>query len=312
MSDFVVWSVIGFFLLALLLVTLAVYVVYSGLLTEIHISTGSSPVRSITVAYKYREGPYQESGLLFAESCRIAPELPTVGVYYDDPNKVPGPKCRSAVGSILSEGDQRPSTELQERYEKFGFRIFTFPEVTHVVSSCFPYRTRLSIILGVCRVYPQLNCYIKDRKLCAHPFLEIYRSRLIYYMSPLARQGDFYVPEVQKAPKRQQEGEESEEDKGTDITGADSHSECSSVSCLLQSHSRDTSPALSHSPSVLYHQRRDSVSDSDSGSRRSRRSSSASSFEELQLETEKGVTSDGLEDAKISSQHRGLVVEGEE
>ncbi|XP_058229545.1 testis-expressed protein 264 homolog [Hemibagrus wyckioides] len=305
MWDFLDWTVIGFFLLALLLSTLSVYVVYSGLLTEVHISTGSSPVKSMTVAYKYQEGPYKESGLLFAESCRIAPELPTVGVFYDDPKKVPAPKCRCAVGSILSEGDQRPSAELQELYEKFGFRIFTFPEVTHVVSSCFPYRTRLSIILGVCRVYPQLNCYIKDRKLCAHPFLEIYRNQLIYYISPLARQGDFYVPEVQKAPKRQQEGEESEEDRRTDITGADSHSDCSSVSGPLQSHSRDTSPSLSLSPSVLYHQHRDSLSDSDSGSRRSRRSSSASSFEELQLEAEKCVTSDGPE-------HPGPVVEGEE
>lgn len=88
MSDFLVWSVIGFFLLALLLLSISVYVVYSGLLTEIHISTGPSPVKSITVAYKYREGPYRESGLLFAESCRIAPELPTVGVFYDDPKKV--------------------------------------------------------------------------------------------------------------------------------------------------------------------------------------------------------------------------------
>lgn len=76
-------------------------------------------------------------------------------------SQVPGPKCRCAVGSILSEGDQRPSAELQELYEMFGFRIFTFPEVTHVVSSRFPNRTRLSIILGVLRVYPQLNCYIK-------------------------------------------------------------------------------------------------------------------------------------------------------
>ncbi|KAI5607084.1 testis-expressed protein 264-like isoform X1 [Silurus asotus] len=308
MSDFLVWALTGFFLL---LLSFSVYVVYSGLLTKIHISTGSSPVKSITVAYKYREGPYRESRLLFAESCKIAPELPTVGVFYDDPKKVPGPECRCAVGSILSEGDQRPSAELQELYEKFGFRIFTFPEVTHVVSSCFPYRTRLSIILGVYRVYPQLACYIKDRKLCAHPFLEIYRNRFIYYMSPLARQGDFYVPEVQKAPKRQEEWEESEEDRQTDITGADSHSECSSSSRRLQSHSRDTSPALSLSSS-LFHQRRDSASDSDSGSRRSRTSSSASSFEELQLEAEKEVTSDGLAHPKVSSQHRGLVVEGEE
>lgn len=87
MSDFLVWCVSGI-LLALLLFIISVYLVYSGLLTEIHISTGSSPVKSITVAYKYREGPYRESGLLFAESCRIAPELPTVGVFYDDPNKV--------------------------------------------------------------------------------------------------------------------------------------------------------------------------------------------------------------------------------
>lgn len=89
MSGFLVWSGTGFFLLAvLLLLLLSVYVVYSGLLTEIHISTGSSAVKTITVAYKYREGPYKESGLLFAESCRIAPELPTVGVFYDDPKKV--------------------------------------------------------------------------------------------------------------------------------------------------------------------------------------------------------------------------------
>lgn len=310
MPDFPDWCAAGIFCVALLLLTFSVYVVYSGLLAKISISTGSSPVKSMTVAYKYREGPYKESGLLFAESWRLAPELPTVGIFYDDPKKVPGPKCRSAVGSILSEGDQRPSAELQELYEKFGFRIFTFPEVTHVVSACFPYRTRHSIILGLCRVYPQLNCYIKDRKLCAHPFLEIYRDRLIYYMSPLAKQGDFYVPEVQKAPKRQEEGEESEEDRRTDIT--DSHSECSSVSGLLQSHSRDTSPALSRSTSVRYHQRRDSLSDSDSGKRKSRRSSSASSFEDLLLEADKCGTSDSPEDAKLHPQHPGLMVKGEE
>lgn len=88
MPDLLGWSGVGILLLALLLFAISVYVVYSGLLTEIRISTGSSPVKSITVAYKYREGPYRESGLLFAESCRIAPDLPTVGIFYDDPKKV--------------------------------------------------------------------------------------------------------------------------------------------------------------------------------------------------------------------------------
>jgi len=41
---------------------------------------------------------------------------------------------------------------------------------------------------------------------------------MIHYMSPLARQGDFYVPEVREA-QRWLLGKESEEDRRTDITG---------------------------------------------------------------------------------------------
>lgn len=54
--------------------------------------------------------------------------------------------------------------------------------------------------------------------MCAHPFLEIYKAGVIHYMSPLARQGDFYVPEVRE-PQRWLLGKESEEDARTDITG---------------------------------------------------------------------------------------------
>lgn len=41
---------------------------------------------------------------------------------------------------------------------------------------------------------------------------------MIHYMTPLARQGDFYVPEVREA-QRWLLGNESEEDRRTDITG---------------------------------------------------------------------------------------------
>ncbi|XP_026868269.2 testis-expressed protein 264 [Electrophorus electricus] len=309
--DVLTLSVIGFLLISLLLTG---YIMYSGLLTEIHIRTGSPPIGGITVAYKYKEGPYKECGMLFSESGRIAPKLPTVGVFYDDPKKVPGSKCRCVVGSILSEGDETPATELQQLYEKCGFRIFTFPEVTHVVSACFPHRTFLSIYLGVWRVYPRLARYIKNRKLCAHPFLEIYKGRLIHYMGPLARQGDFYVPEVQESPRRPQEGEESEEERRTDISGADSYSECSSVSYPHPSDSRDQSRARDQE------QDRDrdsdpfehSESDSDGQS-----NSSASSFEELDLEKdrvkpENKHTPDHSADEELSPQKRRMVVEGEE
>uniref|UniRef100_A0A3B1IJU8 Uncharacterized protein n=1 Tax=Astyanax mexicanus TaxID=7994 RepID=A0A3B1IJU8_ASTMX len=172
-------------------------------------------------------------------------------------------------------------------------------------------------LMSLSRPPPLLN----ERKLCAHPFLEIYRGQLIHYMSPLAKQGDFYVPEVRKAPKRAQEGEESEEDGRTDITGADSYSECSSMSHLLPSDSRDPSPVPSNTSSIRYRDgRRDrdspELSGSEMDSGRSHRSSSASSFEELDLETdlttpENSLTLSNPAEVKITTQEQVMVV-GEE
>uniref|UniRef100_A0A8C2BUV7 Testis expressed 264, ER-phagy receptor n=1 Tax=Cyprinus carpio TaxID=7962 RepID=A0A8C2BUV7_CYPCA len=282
MWEWQISSLIGFISLVLFLVAVC-YILYSGLTTEVHIRTGLPPVRSITIAYKYKVGPYKKSGSLFRESCSIGPKLPCIGIFYDDPKKVPAQKCRYAVGSILSESEDAHSEEQQQLYEKLGFRIFSFPEVTHVVTASFPHRTPLSIFLGVQRVYPQLNCYIKERKLCAHPFLEIYKGGMIHYMGPLARQGDFYVPEVREA-QRWLLGKESEEDRRTDITGADSDSECSSVSRLPPSESRDTSPAPS-TTRMHSHGDRDRSWDFDHVERSD--TSSVSSFEELDLDSDR-------------------------
>ncbi|XP_026130977.1 LOW QUALITY PROTEIN: testis-expressed protein 264-like [Carassius auratus] len=282
MWEWQILSLTGFISLVILLVAVC-YILYSGLATEIHTRTGFPPVRSITIAYKYRVGPYKDCGSLFRESCSIGPTLPRIGIFYDDPKKVPAQKCRYAVGSILSESEDAPSEDQQQLYEKLGFRVFSFPEVTHVVTASFPHRTPLSIFLGVRRVYPQLNCYIKERKLCAHPFLEIYKGGMIHYMAPLARQGDFYVPEVREA-QRWLLGKESEEDRRTDITGDDSHSECSSVSRLPPSESRDTSPAPS---TTRTHSHRDRDRSWDLDHVESSDTSSVSSFEELDLDSDR-------------------------
>uniref|UniRef100_A0A8C1W327 Testis expressed 264, ER-phagy receptor n=1 Tax=Cyprinus carpio TaxID=7962 RepID=A0A8C1W327_CYPCA len=282
MWEWQILSVTGFMSLVLFLIAVC-YILYSGLTTKIHIRTGLPPVRSITIAYKYKLGPYKDCGSVFRESCSIGPKLSCIGIFYDDPKKVPAQKCCYAVGSILSEGEDRPNEKQQQLYVKNGFRVFSFPAVTHVVTASFPHRTPLSIFLGVQRVYPQLNCYIKERKLCAHPFLEIYQGGMIHYMSPLARQGDFYVPEVREA-QRWLLGKESEEDRRTDITGADSHSERSSVSRLPPSESRDTSPA----PSTMQtHSNGDGDQHWDFDHVERSDTSSVSSFEELDLDSER-------------------------
>lgn len=70
-------------------------------------------------------------------------------------------QCRYVVGSILCENEEKPDEELQRLYEKFGYKVISFPEVTCAVTSSFPNRCTLSPVCGAYRVYPELQQYIK-------------------------------------------------------------------------------------------------------------------------------------------------------
>ncbi|NXU26324.1 TX264 protein, partial [Thalassarche chlororhynchos] len=287
MSDWVLLGLIAA-LVVLLLLTVFGFAVYSGLFTEVVVSAGSPPVGNITLAYKFRVGPYGESGQLFTDGCSISSKLCSIGVYYDNPHTVPPEKCRFAIGRILSEGDAKPSEEQIKRFQKYGFKIFSFPAPSHVVMATFPFTTPMSIHLAVNRVHPALDTYIKERKLCAHPRIEIYKQDRIYFVCPLARQGDFYVPEMKELERKSRAAAAEAEDAQTDITGVDTMSETSSISMEATTDSRDTSVATSillPFPASRGREEADNRSEhsySESGA-------SGSSFEELDLE----VTGDG-------------------
>ncbi|XP_029455383.1 testis-expressed protein 264 [Rhinatrema bivittatum] len=278
MSD---WVLIGLtaVLVVLLLLTLLGFAAYSGLFAEVVVRAGAPPMRSITVAYKFRLGPYADCGNLFTESCSIAPKLPSLGVYYDNPYTVPAEKCRYIVGSILSEGDEKPTPEMTRLFQKYAFKFITFPELSHVVMATFPYTTPFSIQLATNRVHPALDTYIKERKLCAHPWIEIYKGDKIYFVCPLSRQGDFYVPEM-KAIQKKSQMEMEGEDRQTDNPAL---SDTSSVTVEALTESRETSVATTittTTPAVRGRAETDNRSEhsySESGT-------SGSSFEELDLE----------------------------
>lgn len=59
----------------------------------------------------------------------------------------------------------------------------------------------------------------QERKLCAFPVIEICGFEIINYMAPLSRQTDFFVPEMKEELKTDVKEEDSDEDRGTDITG---------------------------------------------------------------------------------------------
>lgn len=240
MSDFIILFLIVILIICLL-VTVVAFVLYSGIISDVAIKTGSPPIRNVTIAYKFKEGSYKDCGAVYTESCSIGPKLNSIGVFYDDPKERPAEKCRYAVGSILSEGEEKPDEELQKMYEQFGFKVFSMPEVTHAVTTSFPCTTPLSHLLGPFRVYPELSCYVQERKLCAFPTIEIYKADLIHYMMPLSRQTDFFVPEMREEAKTETTEKESDEDVGSDITGADSNSEASWVSGAEPGESRESS-----------------------------------------------------------------------
>ncbi|XP_078517274.1 testis-expressed protein 264 isoform X1 [Lissotriton helveticus] len=298
MADWLLLSLIAG-LMALLLLTIFGVAVYSGLLTEVVVGAGTPPIRSITVAYKFRVGPYDESGNLFTESCSVAPKLPSIGIYYDNvlqghSNKknssdmngvfedcfVPVERCRYLVGTIIGEGDEKPKEDLVSQFEKFGFNIITFPEVSHAVTSTFPYTTPFSIQLATTRVHSALNEYIKERKLCAHPYIEIYKGALIQFVCPLSRQSDFYVPEMKALLKKLRE---EEEEAGIVGTGTDMLIDSSSLSLEGPDNSRETSVATSMSSDFPTTRNREEL-DNRSEHSYSESGASCSSFEELDLE----------------------------
>lgn len=78
------------------LITLAYFVVYSGLFHKIDICVGPPPKNALgayggpsKIAYKYHTGAYSKCGSFFTEVCTLVNcQLPSCGVYYDDPTKV--------------------------------------------------------------------------------------------------------------------------------------------------------------------------------------------------------------------------------
>ncbi|KAJ3603048.1 hypothetical protein NHX12_030792, partial [Muraenolepis orangiensis] len=58
-----------------------------------------------------------------------------------------------------------------------------------------------------------------ERKLNAFPNMQVCGDRETQYMVPLSHQMDFYVPEMREEVKTEPREDDSEEDRGTDITG---------------------------------------------------------------------------------------------
>ncbi|XP_030839284.1 testis-expressed protein 264 [Strongylocentrotus purpuratus] len=182
-----------------LILTIALLVVHTGIFRQVDVNTGRPPIANVRVAYKFARGPYSECGPMFSEVASLAPDLRCIGVYFDDPQKVESYNQRYIVGTILSEGTSEVDKEVEARLVEHEFKLTNFPAVDHAVICSFPFIWTLSSYIATAKVWPQLGEYIEERKLCAHPAIEVYTGDEIQYMLPLSKQEDFYVEEAKKA-----------------------------------------------------------------------------------------------------------------
>jgi len=91
------------------------------------------------------------------------------GIYRDNPEKVQPDKCRFMVGCVLPDKDTVRSGEL----EREGY-IIQRMNVTNSMFVEFPFRTPISVIASVIRVYPALRAYMKKNHYKEAESLEIY------------------------------------------------------------------------------------------------------------------------------------------
>ncbi|MEE6528398.1 hypothetical protein FKM82_030658, partial [Ascaphus truei] len=75
--------------------------------------------------------------------------------------QVPVEFCRYMVGSIVSEGEEKPLPDHVRIFRKHGFKFCAFPDISHAVMATFPYTTPFSIQLATTRVHPALESYVK-------------------------------------------------------------------------------------------------------------------------------------------------------
>ena len=100
------------------------------------------------------------------------------GVFYDNPQQVEKSKLRSEIGCIVEGLDSTQIADLAGKY-----KVRTYPKANYVTTE-FPFKGSLSILIGLTKVYPQINKYIKEHGISEKgAMMEIYdvpNKKIIY------------------------------------------------------------------------------------------------------------------------------------
>jgi hypothetical protein len=154
-----------------------------GLFAKVTLSEQLIP--SFSFAYEKHIGDYRQSGRIMGEIYKRLEEegidsTKGIGLYYDNPRKVPVKNLRSLAGCILPDEHTAKRETLKGRY-----LLATLPE-TKVPVIRFPYKGKLSVVLGTLKVYPRINAWFQEHPEHQGPIIEIYdvpKGEILYVLS---------------------------------------------------------------------------------------------------------------------------------
>lgn len=169
-------------LLAVIIIMFS-FLAYSGIFTDVEVKRGEKG--PYYLVYKPFVGSYE----------KIAPTMESLhtdlkeqfnyegnsgfGIYFDKPGSRPNDELRSIVGAVVTK----------EQFETIGDKLKSFKlEKGDAVYATFPFKNQISIIIGIFKVYPELDKYIKDNGLEGAPIMEMYdmENKVIEYIAPLS------------------------------------------------------------------------------------------------------------------------------
>lgn len=131
--------------------------------------------------YKYSGQAIQRVNDALTKQCNVEP-IDGFGTYYDNPALIETSKLRSDVGSIVNIKDSARLSSLEADY-----KVKIMPQAMYVTTE-FPFKGSISIMLGVMKVYPAFNQYVQKHALQNEgPITEIYmmKQEKIRYLQEL-------------------------------------------------------------------------------------------------------------------------------
>jgi hypothetical protein len=174
-------KIILFVLFVLITVAVCSYVYFGGFNT---VQFNLAEQGGETLVYQDMIGDYKNSGMLMDSVYYTLLNEYNIqtykgfGIYYDNPQKVNREKLRSEIGCIIEENDYPKIDSVKAKY-----KVKTFPRKTYIVTE-FPSKGKLSIIIGIIKVYPAMIQYVKTHKYNDRGFvMEIYDTpgkKIIY------------------------------------------------------------------------------------------------------------------------------------